>query len=164
MAKKKEDIPFQSKAMIRRTEKSMKDKKAAFMKKCNADPDFKKFPVNKRILLYAVKLCRGHITNACAMVNITRKTFHNYCNDDPDFEEAFLTIKLGMLDHVVGKLFERIDAGSDSSIQFYLDRQGKDQGWGNSLKVDGKINNINYNVPLTDDEVKQYAKALEDEF
>jgi len=157
-------VPPGTKGVIKRMEKSMKDKKEAFLKKCNADPDFKEFEKKKKIVLYAVKLCRGHITNACRMVNITRKTFHNYCNQDPDFEEAFLNIKLGMLDHVVGKLFERIDAGSDSSIQFYLDRQGKDQGWGNSLKVDGKMNNINYNVPVTPEEVKEIAKALEEKY
>jgi len=141
----------------------MADKKAAFMKGCKADINTKGFEMKKRIILHAVKLCRGHITNACAMVNITRKTFHNYVNDDADFEEAFKNIKLGVLDHVVDKLMLRIDQGSDSSIQFYLDRQGKSEGWGNSLKVDGKMNNINYNVPLTDEEVRQYAKALQEE-
>lgn len=151
--------------MVRRTEKSMKEKKAAFMKKCNADPDFKHFPINKRILLYAVKLCRGHITNACAMVNITRKTFHNYRNDDPEFEEAFLNIKLGMLDHVVGKLFERIDAGSDSSIQFYLDRQGKGEGWTNTMNVDHTTKGESMNKALknmTDEELAQKLKTLND--
>ncbi|MBC8984775.1 hypothetical protein H9X96_03190 [Pedobacter sp. N36a] len=29
--------------------------------------------------------------------------------------------------------------------------------------IEGNMNNINYNVPLTDEEVKAYAKALEEE-
>jgi hypothetical protein len=32
-----------------------------------------------------------------------------------------------------------------------------------TTNIQGKINNINNNVPLTDEEVRQYAKALEDE-
>jgi len=164
MAKSKAKvIPSATKGVIKKMEKSMKEKKAAFMKKCNADPDLKQFEQKKRIILYALKMCNGNVTNACAMVNITRKTFHNYKNDDPEFEDTYRDIKLGVLDHVVDKLMLRIDQGSDSSIQFYLDRQGKSEGWGNSLKVDGKMNNINYNVPLTDEEVRQYAKALQEE-
>jgi len=156
----------QTKLLIKRIEKSMKEKRAAFMKKCNADVDLKPFSKepNKRIALYALKLSKGSITDACKMINISRRTFYNYRDEDPLFDEAYQDIKLGVLDHVVNKLHERIDAGSDSSIQFYLDRQGKDHGWGNSLKVDGKMKNINYNVPLTDEEVRQYAKALEEEY
>jgi hypothetical protein len=33
-----------------------------------------------------------------------------------------------------------------------------------STIIDANLNNINYNVVLTDEEVRQYAKALEDEF
>lgn len=145
-------------------EKSMKEKKAAFMKKCNADVDLKGFEQKKKIALYALKVCRGRISDACTLINISRRTFYNFRDEDPAFEEAYQDIKLGVLDHVVNKLFERIDAGSDSSIQFYLDRQGKEEGWGNSLKVDGKMKNINYNVPLTDEEVRAYAKALEEKY
>ncbi|WP_316778385.1 hypothetical protein [Pedobacter antarcticus] len=164
MAKAKDEKPKQTAAAIKRLEKSAKDKKAAFMKKCKADLNLKGFEIKKQIILHALKICRGHVTNACAMVNITRKTFHNYRNDDPAFEEAYREIKMGMMDHVVSKLFERIDAGSDSSIQFYLERQGADEGWNKQLKMDGTMKNINYNVPLTDEEVRQYAKALEEEF
>lgn len=32
-----------------------------------------------------------------------------------------------------------------------------------STTLDANIRNINYDVPLTDEEVRQYAKALEDE-
>jgi len=32
-----------------------------------------------------------------------------------------------------------------------------------SSTLDANVNNINYNVPLTDEEVRAYAKALEDE-
>lgn len=164
MAKDKKESSKRDKTFVRKIEKSMDDKRAAFMKGCNSDIELMEFETKKRIVLYALKLCKGNVTNACNMVNITRKTFHNYKNDDQDFEEAYRFIKAARLDHVVDKLHERIDAGSDTAIIYYLNCQGKEEGWGNAVKVEGGMKNINYNVPLTEEEVRAYAKALEEEY
>ena len=160
----KEKAPSQSKALIRKMEKSMKDKKAAFLKKCNADLDLKDFEQKKKIALYALKLCRGNISNACIMINLGRKTFHIYISEDQDFADMVQDIKFTVVDHVESKLLENCDAGKETSIIYYLNCQGKDRGYGNALKLDGKVNNINYNVPLTEEEVRAYAKALEEQY
>lgn len=152
------------KARLKRIEKSATEKRKKFIKDCNADPDLKDFDVKKRYALHALKLCRGNISNASKMINLSRRMIHNYMADDPDFDEMVKLIKFEVVDHVEDKLLQNCDAGKETSIIYYLNCQGKDRGYGNALKVDGKINNINYNVPVTPDEVKEIAKALEDEF
>ncbi len=164
MAKSKTQTEIKhDKNLIKKMEKSMKEKRAAFIKKCNADVDLKGFEQKKKIALYALKVCKGSITDACKMINISRRTFYNFKDEDPLFEEAFQDIKLGVLDHVVNKLHERIDAGSDSSIQFYLDRRGKSEGWGNNLSIDHTTKGDSLNKALsnmTDEELEQKLKEL----
>jgi len=152
------------KARLKRIEKSATDKRKRFIKDCNADPELKPFNAKKRYALHALKICRGNISNASKMINLSRKMIHNYMKDDPDFDEMVKLIKLEVVDHVEDKLLQNCDAGKETSIIYFLNCQGKERGYGNALKVDGKINNINYNVPVTADEVKDIAKALEDEF
>jgi hypothetical protein len=153
-----------NKKTIKRIEKSAAEKRKKFIKDCNADPDLKAFDAKKRYALHALKLCRGNISNASKMISLSRRTIHQYMSDDPDFDEMVKLIKFEVLDQVEDKLLQNCDAGKETSIIYYLNCQGKDRGYGNALKVDGKINNINYNVPVTADEVKDIAKALEDEF
>ena len=149
--------------LLKRIEKSASEKRANFMKGCNADPDLKDFEEKKRIALYALKLTKGNISNACKMISISRQMIHYYINDDPEFQEMYKDIRLSVVEYVEDKLMSRINSGSDTAIIYFLNCQGKEQGWGNSVKVDGSMKNINYNVPLTDEEVRQYAKALEEE-
>lgn len=148
---------------LKRIEKTASEKKANFMNGCNSDPDLKDFEESKRIVLYALKLNKGNVSNACEMVGMSRAMFYKHFNSDPDFNAMVEDIKLTIIDMVVDKLHSRIDAGSDTAIIYFLNCQGKEQGWGNSVKVDGSMKNINYNVPLTEEEVRQYAKVLEDE-
>lgn len=152
------------KSTLKRIEKSASAKRKKFIKDCNADPDLTDFDQKKRYALHALKMCRGNISNASKLISLSRKTFHNYMSEDPDFQEMVEEIKVVRLDSVEDKLLANCDAGKETSIIYFLNCQGKERGYGNSLKVDGKINNINYNVPLTDEEVKQYAKALEDKY
>ena len=148
---------------LKRIEKSASEKRANFMKACEADPDLKNFEEKKRIILYALKLTRGNISKACDMIGVSRMPFYEYMSDDQAFQDVVKDIKFSRVEYVEDKLMNRIDAGSDTAIIYFLNCQGKEQGWGNSVKVDGNLKNINYNVPLTEDEVRAYAKALEDD-
>ena len=153
----------QTKLLIKRMEKSMKEKKAAFLKKCNADIDLKGFTINKRMALYALKLCKGNISNACKMVHITRMTFHNYINEDPAFDNMVKDVKFTLTDTVVDKLLENCEAGKETSIIYYLNCQGKHLGFGNNVNIDHTTKGDSLNKALsnmTDAELEQKLKEL----
>lgn len=163
MAKNKKEPSKRDKTFVRKIEKSIEDKRAAFMKGCDEDVELQDFEQKKRIILYALKLCKGNVTNACKMITITRKTFHNYRNEDPEFEETYRSIKLGVLDHVVSKLHQNIDEGKETSIIYYLNCQGKEEGWGNNVNIDHTTKGDSLNKTLknmTDEELVLKLKEI----
>ncbi|WP_166664836.1 hypothetical protein [Pedobacter metabolipauper] len=144
-------------------EKSASEKKVAFMLKCNADPDLKDFEEKKRIALHALKICKGNITNACLMINLSRKMFHNYMTDDADFKEMVSDIRFTITDGVVDKLLLNCEAGKETSIIYYLNCQGKHLGYGNNVNIDHTTKGDSLNKALknmTDEELEQKLKEL----
>lgn len=151
--------------IVKKTNKSPEELKAAFMAGCDAEIDLKGFKKKERVMLYALKLTKGNVTEASKMVGLSRRTFYNYALENQDFADLMDDYQYEVnTDMVISQLLRRCELGSDSSIRYYLENQGKKRGFGNTLKIEGGTRNINYNVPLTDEEVKAYAKALEEDF
>jgi len=148
---------------IKRIEKSATEQRANFMEKCNADPDLQGFDDKKKIALYALKLTRGNITNACKMIKLSRKMFHNYMSDDPEFDSMVKDFKFQVTDGVVDKLLVNCDAGKEVSIIYYLNCHGKHLGYGNNVSIDHTTKGESLNKALnnmTDEELEQKLKEI----
>lgn len=101
---------------------------------------------NKKELIKMLKFFKGIVSSACEAVQISRQTYYNYLKDDPEFASEVDEINEASIDHVEGKLMEKINgvtvsvetpAGqkiyeqppSDTAIIFYLKTKGKKRGY-----------------------------------
>lgn len=71
----------------------------------------------------------GIVTDACKMVGISRRTYYNWINSDPEFAAACKDSAEVSLDFAEHKLFELIDEKNTAAVIFYLKTKGKDRGY-----------------------------------
>jgi hypothetical protein len=83
----------------------------------------------KRLLLQALVQSRGIISSACESAAVPRRTFYNWIESDPEFRDAYEDIVERSLDFVESKLLERIEAGSERAICFFLRTRGRSRGY-----------------------------------
>ena len=70
--------------------------------------------------IQALEQARGIVKDACAAVGISRKTYYNWRDSDPEFKAAADMVKEDVLDYVESKLLDKVEAGDNTSIIFYL--------------------------------------------
>ena len=109
----------------------------------------------------------ANIAMTCRDVGINRVTFYNYYRNDPEFKskidalrevvpESVEELKLRRrqeLEWVELKMFKRIEEGSDMLIKFFLERAGRDYGYG-EVKVSAIA--INIDLKETRELVERY--------
>lgn len=83
----------------------------------------------KSLLLQALVQTHGIVLTACRSAGVPRRTFYNWIESDPEFRSAYEDVIEGSLDFVEGKLFERIEAGSEKAICFFLRTRGRSRGY-----------------------------------
>lgn len=83
----------------------------------------------KQNLLAALRESRGIVSVACARAGVARRTFYNWLDTDKDFKLSVEDVNEEAVDFVEGKLLERIEAGAERSIIFYLKTRGKKRGF-----------------------------------
>jgi hypothetical protein len=84
----------------------------------------------KQLFLLSLSNCRGHVTNACEMSDVTRKEYYEWMMEDEDFLQNVEWVAEELLDHVEGKLIETIDEGNLGAITYFLDHKGRRRGYG----------------------------------
>ena len=70
-----------------------------------------------------IELCipmRFNITNICAEIGITRKTFYDWCNEKPEFNQAFEDTRMYIIDRAEDVLMQCLDDKDSKSAQFLL--------------------------------------------
>jgi hypothetical protein len=155
---KKEQI-----STIRRVEKSLDAKKSKFIQDCNEDPDMEGFEGSKRYFLYAIKLCKGNISNAAKMIKMCRRTHYKYCYEDSLYLERSEDITEFVIDHVEDKLMNKINTGDTTAMIFWLKCKGKKRGWIEKSEIDHTTKGDSLNKVLnnmTDEELEQKLKSL----
>ena len=83
----------------------------------------------KVLLLQALTQSRGIISSACQSASVPRRTFYNWLQTDREFRDSYEDIVEGALDFVENKLLERIAAGSEKAIFFFLKTRGRTRGY-----------------------------------
>lgn len=102
---------------------------------------------HKRQLIKALRLTMGLVTPACEMAHVSKRQYYRYYDTDPLFKEMVDEIREGKLDFVESKLTKKIKEEYWPAIEYYLDRKGKDRGYGKNLDITTKGESINVIVP-----------------
>ena len=118
---------------------------------------------NKAALLKALKIARGIVTTACDAVGLTRKTYYDYYNSDPDFKREADDVQETAIDFVEGKLFEQIESGIPTSTLFYLKTKAKHRGYIERTEV-SHTGSIPVAAKLSDEAKDKINEALEGEY
>ena len=69
------------------------------------------------------KETRGHISNICRAIGISRQTFYDWLKEDEEFNKAIQEAEWELHDEVRDALIQKIADGSSSDIQYYLNRR-----------------------------------------
>ena len=85
--------------------------------------------LRKAGLLEALKKSRGIVSTACVCAGVARRTFYIWMDNDQDFRRSVEDINEESVDYVESKLMEKIDAGAERSIIFFLKTRGKGRGY-----------------------------------
>lgn len=116
--------------------------------------------IYKSRLLEALENSLGVVTTACKKANVSRKTFYQYCNDDPEFKKAVDDIENIALDFAESQLHKQIQGGNTAATIFYLKTKGKKRGYVERQEITGNDGEaIRFILPstssdLTSDEIK----------
>jgi len=94
--------------------------------------------LQKKKFLEAFKKSLGNVSISAEAANISRKTYYNWCKQDPKFAEAAEDIVAGAGDYVEGKLLKAIREDSVTGIIFYCKTKLKDRGYIESTQITGK--------------------------
>jgi hypothetical protein len=123
----------------------------------------------KKKVLKGLEKYRGIISSACQFANISRQSYYNWMENDPEFKQAVDDISEAAIDFVEGKLFEKINGvtmlgksngdsdgedptytlpPSDTAIIFYLKTKGKKRGYIEKSEVEhtGQIDLSNADI------------------
>ena len=84
---------------------------------------------NKKRLLIALNKSLGIVTTACKTCDVSRGTFYNYMNNDPEFKKEVDDIENIALDFVESKLLNQIQDDNTTATIFYLKTKGKHRGY-----------------------------------
>jgi len=73
---------------------------------------------------------KGNLTKAAIDMGVRRETLKTYLASDERLVEGVKWVDDVVLDYVEAKLMEKIDEGDRSSINYYLNTQGVERGYG----------------------------------
>lgn len=90
----------------------------------------------KEALLEALIKTMGIVTPACTLAGCSRDFYYDHYNNDPEFRRKADDLQEVALDFVESKLYESIQAGSDTATLFYMKTKGKKRGYGEDKAAD----------------------------
>jgi len=85
-------------------------------------------------MLKALEASMGIVTMACKKCEISRRTYYNWLDNDPEFKKEVESISDVALDFAEAALHKQINEGIPTSTIFYLKTKGKHRGYIESLE------------------------------
>ena len=80
-------------------------------------------------IIKALGETQGLLTMAARKAGVSYTTVKRYAAEFPSVKQAVQDAKESMLDFAEGKLYQKIKAGDNTAILFYLKTQGKGRGY-----------------------------------
>lgn len=109
----------------------------------------------KRFIKTFTESCACNVSATCKMLNINRRLFYKWMNEQTDFKEAIEDAQESLVDLAETKLQQNIMEGKEASIFFFLKTKGKDRGYIETVEQKVSINpfeELMKNLPDEDDE------------
>ncbi|MDR3488791.1 MAG: hypothetical protein P4M05_28300 [Bradyrhizobium sp.] len=85
----------------------------------------------------AIRNSAGVFAVAAQALNVHRQRIYEWVEADPRLQAVCSEVLEETLDLAEGKLLQAIKDGSEKSIHFYLDRRGRERGYGNRMALAG---------------------------
>ena len=89
----------------------------------------------KEQLLIALEKHLGIVTAACKEVGISRDSYYDYYNTDPEFKRKVDDINEIAIDFTESQLFKKIKSGSERAILFFMKYKGRKRGYTDSVDI-----------------------------
>ena len=100
----------------------------------------KKAILNKKALVEAMHNSLGIVTDACKIVNLSRKTYYEYYNTDTEFKKAIDQIPDMVLDFAESQLHKLVREGNVAATLFLLKTKGKKRGYIERQEIHAHVN------------------------
>lgn len=111
-------------------------------------------------IIAALDESSGLLTLAAKKAGYSYMTICRYVHDYPAVKDAVTAAKERMLDFTEGKLYEKIKAGDNIAILFYLKTQGKSRGYIERSEVTGAEGTPLLSVNVHSNETKQDIESV----
>lgn len=118
----------------------------------------------KAKLLRALAETNGMISDSCAMVGCSRRTYYNYMRDDPEFAQAWDDIQEGLIDAAERAIAKLVNKGPQTldAAKFYLKTKGKKRGYVERNEVTGADGTpLQVNITVSNEEVKRSIENID---
>lgn len=119
----------------------------------------------KGLLLEALRLNLGNITEACKAAGVARCSFYDWRDSDQAFASAVDEIAEEQIDLVEGALLGRIKGGDTTAMIFYLKTKGRGRGFSERLELTGREGKDLFGQSSDDeldDKIKELTRKLGD--
>lgn len=99
-------------------------------------------------MLILLEKHKGIVSAAARQLGINRDTHYEWMKRDAEYKKAVEEVLLSTADYVESQLFKLIRDKNPAAVMFYLRTKGKKSGYGEEIKVDGKLD-ITWNEEKT---------------
>lgn len=106
----------------------------------------------KKDFLRAYEESMGNVSRACEKINISRRTYYLWIDNDNDFAETVNEIDEKNIDFAETMLLKNIREGKETSLIFFLKTKGRNRGYIEKIEGDFAVNSF-----------EQLMKSLPDE-
>lgn len=103
----------------------------------------------QKIVLQALEKASGLVASACRVAGITRTTFYNWYNTDPEFRSKVDDISELTKDFVESKILQKIKAGDTTAIIFYAKTKMKERGYVEKQEIETNIRSFGDDIIVT---------------
>lgn len=110
--------------------------------------------VRQQLFVHALVACNFNASEACRKVNISKKTFENWCHSDPDFQDLIDEIHWHKKNFFEGALMKLVKKGDTSAVIFVNKAFNKDRGYSDKQEIDVKHQHIHAHAVVDIDSLK----------
>ena len=116
-------------------------------------------------MLVALEACANNVALACEQVSTGRTVHYKWLKNNPKYKEGVQEIRNALVDLAESKLYINVKKGNQKAIEYLLDSQGKERGYGKTLQVTGKDGNaIEHSHTATPELIAAARKTVREHF
>lgn len=116
--------------------------------------------IRKKHFNEALKNSLGNISTACAKVGISRQTYYNWRDADPEFASVLLEIRESAIDLGESSLMELVKEKNVPAVIFFLKTIGKNRGYVERIETTGKDGGAIQTEELNESQARLYERGI----